>query len=381
MKLLYDVNEASFFLSHRLPLALEPRSRGYDVVVATAPDTGEERVIALGLQHRAIKLTRSGFNLGAEISSYRALKRLYQEEKPDLVHHVTIKPVLYDSFAARASGVKAVVNAVPGMGYVFTRGGTRASIARAGVNFVYRLAMQHQNMRVIFQNREDLAAFVAHAIVRREQTVLIRGSGVDLDRYCRSPEPDTAPTFLLASRMLKDKGVVGFAQAAAAIKAGVHHQDWNFRLAGGVDAGNPGSLTEVELRRLEADYGVEWLGHRDDIEELLRGCHVLCLPSYYREGVPKVLLEGSAVSRAMIASDMDGCREVITDEVTGLIVAPHDVESLAAAMIRLGADAALRQRLGQAAYDKAVAVFSEQDIVAHTFRVYEELCPVAEQSE
>ncbi|MDG2278037.1 MAG: glycosyltransferase family 4 protein [Pseudomonadales bacterium] len=381
MKLLYVVNEARFFLSHRLPLALEARSRGYDVVVATAPDTGEERVLELGLQHRAIKLTRSGFNLGAEISSYRSLKRLYQEEKPDLVHHVTIKPVLYGSFAARASGIKAVVNAVPGMGYVFTRRGTRASIGRAGVNFLYRLALQHENMRVIFQNREDLAGFIAHAIVRREQTVLIRGSGVDLDRYCRSPEPDTAPTFLLASRMLKDKGVVEFAQAAGAIKAGGHHQDWNFRLAGGVDAGNPGSLTEVELRRLEADYGVEWLGHRDDVEELLRGCHVLCLPSYYREGVPKVLLEGSAVSRAMIASDIAGCREVITDEVTGLIVAPHDVASLAAAMIRLGADAALRQRLGEAAYDKAVAVFSEQDIVAHTFRVYEELCPVAEQSE
>ncbi|NKB99681.1 MAG: glycosyltransferase [Pseudomonadales bacterium] len=186
MKLLYVVNEARFFLSHRLPLALEARKRGYDVVVATAPQTGEERVLELGLKHRAIHLTRSGFSIGAEISSYQALKQLYKEEQPDLVHHVTIKPVLYGSFAARASGVKAVVNAVPGMGYVFTRRGTRASIGRAGVNLLYRLALQHTNMRVIFQNSEDLAGFIGHAIVQREQTVLIRGAGVDLDRYAQS---------------------------------------------------------------------------------------------------------------------------------------------------------------------------------------------------
>ncbi|NKB99680.1 MAG: glycosyltransferase [Pseudomonadales bacterium] len=179
--------------------------------------------------------------------------------------------------------------------------------------------------------------------------------------------------------MLKDKGVVEFAKAAGAIRASGEHDDWRFQLAGGVDDGNPASLTEAELRKLETDFGVEWLGHRDDVGELLKRCHVFCLPSYYREGVPKVLLEASAVGRAMIASDIAGCREVVTDDVTGVIVPTRDVGSLVKAMTRLGEDADLRHRLAVAAHEKAVAVFSEQDVVTHTFRVYEELCPVAGQ--
>lgn len=372
MKLLYVVNEAGFFLSHRLPLAQEARRRGHEVVVVTAPNTGEERVTEAGYRHIPIPMSRSGFALGSEIATYRALKRIYAEERPDLVHHVTIKPVVYGSFAARSVKVPALVNAVPGMGYVFTRRGTRASIARAFVNTLYRLALRHPNMKVIFQNSEDLAAFIGHAIIRHGQTVLIRGAGVDLQKYVREPEPEGVPVFLLASRMIRDKGIIDFAEAAGIVRE--KHPDWQFLIAGGLDEENPAALSEADLKRLEADHGVRWLGH-SDLAELLKQCHVFCLPSYYREGVPKVLLEAAAMGRALIASDIAGCREVVTDGVTGLLVQTRDPASVAEGMLRLGEDPLLRNRLADAAYDKVIAVFSEDDIVNHTFRVYDELVP------
>lgn len=372
MKLLYVVNEAGYFLSHRLPLARQARARGAQVIVASAPDTGEDELARYGIEHRAISLSRSGFKLRSEIETYRTLLRLYREIRPDLVHHVTIKPVLYGTFAARSSRITAVVNAIPGMGYIFTRRGARASIVRSGVNALYRLALRHKNMRVIFQNKEDLAGFVGHAIVARQQAVLIRGAGVDLEKFTRASEPEGPPIFLLASRMLKDKGIVEFAHAAGLVKA--QHPDWRFLMAGRVDAGNPASLTEAQLYDLERDYGVEWLGQRDDMHKLLADVHVFVMPSY-REGLPKVLLEAAAAGRAAIASNIAGCREVVTNEVSGLIVSPRDAVSLSEAMLRLGRDADLRFRLADAAFEKAVAVFSEADVVKHTFRVYQELLP------
>ncbi len=371
MKILYVVNEAQFFLSHRLPLGLEAQARGYEVVVVTAPDTGEEQLARHGFRHVAVPMSRSGFVLRQEFSTYQAMKRIYLAEQPDLVHHVTIKPVIYGSFAARTTGVGAVVNAVPGMGFVFSRRGMRASILRSLVNLLYRLAFSHANMRVIFQNGEDLRGFLGHAIVRRENTVLIRGSGVDLDNFHPSVEPAGPITFTLVARMLRDKGLFEFAQAGAIARQ--QHPDWRFQLAGGVDPGNPTSLTEAELHDLESQYGVEWLGHCEDVAQLLEASHVVCLPTFYREGVPKTLLEAAAAGRPMIVSDIAGCREVVTDGVTGLLVPAREVQSLAKAMLLMGEDEVLRSRCGRAARDKAEAVFSVGDVVEHTFRVYDEL--------
>ncbi len=371
MKVLFVVNEARFFLSHRLPLGLEAKARGWEVVVVTAPMTGEEELRQYGFYHRTVPLSRSGFVPTQEIASYRALKQIYRSEKPDLVHHVTIKPVIYGSFAARTARVPAVVNAVPGMGFVFTRRGAKAAVLRSLVNMLYRLAFSHDNMRVIFQNSEDLRGFLAHAIVKRPAAVLIRGSGVDLARFRPEAQPSGPVTFLLVARMLRDKGVYEYAKAAS--RARETHADWRFLLAGGVDPGNPTSLGEAELKELEQRYGIEWLGHCDNISDLMARCHIVCLPTFYREGVPKTLLEAAAAGRAMIASDIAGCREVVTDGVTGLLVPPREVDALTDAMLRLGSDARLRERCGRAARDKAEAVFSVDDVVEHTFRVYDEL--------
>jgi glycosyltransferase involved in cell wall biosynthesis len=370
VKIVYVVNEARFFISHRLPLGQAAQARGYEVVVVTAPNTGEQQLQALGFRHIPAPLTRSGFILSQEIAAYRTLRRIYHLEQPDLVHHVTIKPVIYGSFAARRAGVPGVINAVPGMGFVFTRRGLRAVMLRGVVNALYRLAFAGLAMRIIFQNSEDLRAFINHGIVRRDQTVLIRGSGVDLQQFKPRQEPPAPMVFVLIARMLRDKGVVEYAQAAKLVKA--RHPDWRFLLVGGCDEGNPSTLSEAQLKALETDYGVEWQGHRDDIAALLQQSHVVVLPTY-REGLPKTLLEAAAAGAPMIASDIAGCREVVTDGVTGLLVPARCVAPLADAMLAMGEDEALRRRCGRAARDKAEAVFSVDDVVEHTFRVYDEL--------
>ena len=375
MKLLYVVNEARFFLSHRLALGLAAVGRGDEVWVVTGPNTGEAELAQHGFKHVSVPLTRSGFTLFQEVAAYRALKQIYRRENPDLVHHVTIKPVIYGSLAARAAKIPAVVNAVPGLGFVFSRRGLRAGVLRTLVTTLYRFAFANIHMRVIFQNSEDQREFVSQGIVQRERTILIRGSGVDLAAYRPGLEPDGPPVFVLVARMLSDKGVVEFARAAELVKR--QHPDWRFLLAGDLDPGNPAALTQTQLDILQQDHGVEWVGFQSDMPKLMAQAHVVCLPTY-REGLPKTLLEASAAARAIIATDIAGCREVITPGVNGLLVPPRTVEPLAQAMLQLGGDPELRQRLARSARDKAEAVVAVEDVVDHTFRVYDELlatCP------
>lgn len=371
MKILFVVNEAKFFLSHRLPIAEEASSRGYEVMVACGEGTGEQKLVALNIKYRTLPLSRSGINPMEELRTFRTLLKIYREERPDLVHHITIKPVLYGTAAARWSKVPAVVNAVPGMGFIFTRRGQIAALRRSFVNLGYRIALSHSNMRVIFQNIEDMRGFLGHAIIGRHQAALIRGAGVDLNLFRSTPEPAGHITFVLVARMLRDKGVREFVEAAEIVKE--QYPDWRFRLVGEVDPGNPSSLCKEEIDAWQTRGVVEWLGQRDDVELVIAAAHVVCLPSYGGEGLPKALLEGAASGRAMIASDIPGCREVVRDEVTGITVPPRDAKALAQAMLRLGEDPPLRARFGRSARQKAEAVFSVEDVVRHTFLVYEEL--------
>jgi len=288
------------------------------------------------------------------------------------VHHVTIKPVLYGTVAARLARVRGVVNAIPGMGFVFTRRGIGARLRRWFVFLLYRLAVSHPNMRVIFQNREDRAAFLSRAIVDPAQVVLIRGSGVDLGEFEPTPEPPTDDiVFVLIARMLRDKGVGEFVEAAARLRPS--YPNWSFWLVGDVDPGNPASLSVDDLMAWDNEGVIHWLGHREDVAEVMKLAHVVVLPSYYREGLPKTLLEAAASQRSMIASRVAGCLEVVTDGVTGLIVEPRDVEDLTATMARMGNDPKLRERLARAALSKAEAVFRVEDVVRDTFVVYQQL--------
>jgi glycosyltransferase involved in cell wall biosynthesis len=369
-KVLFVVNDAAFFKSHRLRLAQEAIARGYEAVVACGTDTGEAALESLGIRCRSFALSRSGINPLRELQTFVALLRIYRSEAPDIVHHVTIKPVIYGTLASRFARVPAVVNAIPGMGFVFTQRGFPARTVRGLVNLLYRIALNHGNMRFIFQNREDLQNFVENTVIPEKLTYLIRGSGIDLAEFPFVPEPPEPVVFVLVARMLTDKGIREYVDAARRVRA--LEPTWRWLLVGGADPGNPSSLTEDELTAMNAEGCVEWLGQRTDVRDLLGKSHVVCLPSY-REGLPKSLLEASGVGRAMIASNVPGCREVVRDGITGLLVEPRDGRALADAMLRLGRERTLRAKLGRAARERAEALYSIDDVVRDTFLIYDEL--------
>lgn len=368
MRILFLVNDTRFFLSHRLPLALAAREKGYEVHVAAAPVSGSEAIAAAGLVYHPLAFRRSALGPVGELRTLIMLYRLLRRIRPDRVHNVTIKPVLYGSLAARLTGVPVIVNAISGLGTVFLAQGTRAHLLRWFVERAYRVALNTPKCVTIFQNPDDRALFVERRMVVEERTVLIRGAGVDTRRFAPSPEPEGLPTVVLCARMLRDKGVVEFVEAAKALKS--QGCQARFVLAGGLDPGNRSALTEAELRRWCADGTVEWLGHCADMPALLQGAHIACLPSY-REGLPKSLLEAAACARPIVTCDVPGCREIVANEVNGLLVPPRDVPRLATALSRLIDDASLRARFGQRGRERVLDAFSLEQVVAQTLALYE----------
>ena len=369
-RILFVVNSPDFFVSHRLPLGIAAVQAGHDVHVATAAGRGSAHILRNGMTFHALPLHRSSARPWEELFSVAALVRFYASLRPDLVHHVTIKPVLYGGLTSRLLRVPAVVHAVSGLGYVFISRGAAASARRAGVRAGYRLALRHPNMRVVFQNEDDRGAFLKERLVRREDTVIIRGSGVNLTTFAPVPEPSGPFTVLFPARMLVDKGVREVAEAARSLRAeGVRMR---LVLAGPTDRGNPACVSEEELRGWEREGLVEWLGERDDMPALMRAAHVVCLPSY-REGLPKALLEAAASGRAIVTTDAPGCREVTREGENGLLVPVRDAHAVARALRRLAESSELRARMGVRSRAIAEQEFSVEGVVRQTLAVYDEL--------
>ncbi len=369
-RLLFVVNNPAFFLSHRLPIALAASEDGFDVHVATMPGPAAGQIEQLGLTHHALPMTRSGKNPVSEIYTLFALWRLFRRLRPDVVHGVTIKPVLYGGIAARLAGVPGYVAAISGLGFVFMQQGGRARVLRAVATWLYRLALGHRNSRVIFQNGNDRDLLLKAGAVRAEHVVLIRGSGVDLDVFKALPEPSDPPVALMASRLLVDKGVREFVEAAR-LAAG---QGGGLRwvLAGGVDPGNPTGISADEVAQWQAEGVIEYVGERTDMAQLYEQCHIAVLPSY-REGLPKSLIEAAACGRAVVTTDVPGCRDAITPDVTGLLVPAQDAKALCAAVLCLANDAALRQRMGAAGRALAEQAFDVRQVVSRHLEIYRDL--------
>jgi glycosyltransferase involved in cell wall biosynthesis len=262
MKLLYVVNNPAFFLSHRLAIAKAARDEGYEVHVATPESEGFREVQRQGFIFHPIPLDRSGGRVWREVGTFAALWALYRRIRPHIVHHVTIKPVLYGSIAARLAGVPSVVNAVSGLGYVFLARGLKAALVRNAVMRIYRIAFSHPNLTVIFQNPDDQSLFANAGMLTEAKVLLIKGSGVDVGEYIPSAAGPGEPLVVLPARMLWDKGVREFVEAAVALKGkGVEAR---FALVGGADDGNPASADSQWLEAVQKGGSVEWWGHRQD---------------------------------------------------------------------------------------------------------------------
>jgi len=369
-RLLFVVNNPAFFLSHRLPLALGARDAGYEVHVATMDGPTVPQITAHGLIHHVIPMSRSGKNPLTEIQSIYALWRLFRKLRPGIVHAVTIKPVLYGGIAARLAGVPAYVAAVSGLGFIFTRSAQGYDFLRLAATLLYRLALGHPNSRVIFQNTNDRDVLRDAGVIRPGQAVLIRGSGVDLDEFAMLPEPPGAPVAIMAARLLADKGVNEFVAAARLAAGDASGLRWV--LAGSPDPGNPASITQATFQQWREEGLVECLGERSDIARLYSEAHIVVLPSY-REGLPKSLVEAAACGRAVVTTDVPGCRDAIEPGVSGLLVPPRDAGALARAVLDLAHDAGKRRAMGRAGRSLAEREFDIRKVVQAHLDLYQSI--------
>lgn len=370
-RLLFLINDAAFFLSHRLPIALAARAAGMDVHVATPADGASPTIGAHGFSFHPIPMSRSGANPLREIQTFGEIIRLLRSVRPDVLHTVTIKPVLYGGFAARLVRQPAVVSAIPGLGSVFTQNTFLASSVRRIIRTTYALALRHRRSKVIFQNPEDQRWFVEAGIIASADSVLIRGSGIDLTRFRASPLPIDVPMVLFASRMLRAKGVAEFVAAAERLKQrGVSAR---FVVVGEPDEGNPWCIPRETLAAWHRAGAVEWWGRRDDMPDVLSQSYMFCLPSYYGEGLPKALLEAAASGRPLVATDIPGCREIVRPGVNGILIPARDADALACAIRTVIEDRTLAAAMGRRSREIAELEFGVERVVEDTLRVYEEL--------
>ncbi len=368
-KLLYLVTEDWYFVSHRLALAEAAREAGYDVTVVTNVAKHGGIIRNAGLNLIAADFDRSGLNPLRDSATIAKLAAIYRREKPDVVHHVAMKPVLYGSIAARAANVPRVVNAIMGLGYVFTSESAKAIILRPAVRLALRAALSAKSSRVIVQNRDDREQLITSQLVKEANVRLIRGSGVDIANFSVTPPPAGRPRVVLPARLLRDKGVVEFIEAARLLKRdGV---DAEFILAGAPDPLNPASLNQNEIDAYVREGIVTDLGWRDDMASVFADATIICLPSY-REGLPKALLEAAASGRPIVTTDVPGCREIVRHDVNGLLVPARNAHALAAALHHLIADPVLRARLATAGRAIVEAEFTLPRIISEILAVYSE---------
>ena len=366
--LLFLVTEDWYFASHRLDLARQAVAEGYRVVVATRVHEHGEILRQAGCELAPLDWVRGAGHPLTELRFLRCLVSLYRELRPVAVHHVALKPVVYGSIAARLTGVPVVINAIAGLGYVFTNRSGMARLLRPVIRAGLRHALNARGTWVIVQNPDDQALLVRETGLDPRRCVLIRGAGVDLESFrAGTPEPSLPAVVLLPARMLWDKGVGEFAEAARRLRA--EGLTVRFVLVGGLDPGNPRAVDEATLRGWVQEGVVEWWEHQAAMAEIYPQAHIVVLPSY-REGLPKALLEAAACGRAIITTDAPGCREVVAHEDNGLLVPVRDPASLAAAIRDLVSDPVRRRRMGARGRVRMEAEFSVDEVVRRTLPLY-----------
>jgi len=365
--IVFVVNIDWFFVSHRLPIAIALIKSGFKVHLVCRFTTYQAHLEDLGICTHAFDISRGGMSLVSEFRSFYNLYRLVNGIKPDLVHLVTVKPVMYGSLVARLLGIRKVVASISGLGFVFIDNSIKAQVIRKIVIYCYRLGLSVKNVSVIFQNPSDLSLFLDHKIVSDSQAFLIRGSGVDLDYFRLTTEPEESPVVMFLARFLKDKGIVEFVEASSIVKASFPSA--RFVVVGNIDSDNPNSILPADLDRWVKLGLVEDWGYFSDVFSAIRQSNLMVLPSY-REGLPKSLMESAACGRAVITTDVPGCRDAIVSGETGLLVYPRCSQMLADAIVQLLQDGQLRKKFGAAGRLHAESCFDVNSIVSQHLSIY-----------
>ena len=365
--IIYFVSEDWYFCSHRLPIARKALAEGFKVVVVTRVSNHRDIIKSEGFELAPIGINRGGMNLFSELRTISTLYSYYKKYKPDIVHHVAIKPVIYGALVARLIGSIKIVNAMAGLGFVFISNKKRVKLLRFFVHQLFRFLFNNKNSQLILQNKDDLGYFLKNKLVNNENVTIVRGSGVDVKKFIPAEESTGVPIVMLASRMLWDKGVGEFIEAAKILKQeGVEAR---FVLVGDSDPENPASIPNAQLSEWHELGIVEWWGERGNMHEMLTQAHIVCLPSY-REGLPKVLLEAASCGKPIIATDVPGCREIVHDGENGVLVPLKDSNSLADAIKELVNNPNKRDRMGENGRRLVEREFSEEIVAFQTSRVY-----------
>lgn len=369
-RVLYIVNDASFFAKQRLHAALAAKEKGALVHVASPAGQDESLISRLGIQFHRIPLSRSSINPFTELRAVLSLVALLRKLRPDIIHAITIKPVIYAGLAANIIGVPSRVFSVSGLGYLFTSNSLRARFLRWFAVAGYRFVFSSNRIRVIFENGSDQDGFVERRLLDPRKSVVIPGAGVDTKRFFPGEDTTSPPLVVLAARMLSDKGVFEFAEAARIVLSeGISAR---FVLIGAPDPGNPACIPEAVLRQLTESHGVEWWGQRDDMPEILRSASISCLPSY-REGLSTFLAESAASGLPIVTTDVPGCRDAVIDRVTGIVVPPKDPVALAKELKDLLLSPERARTMGAAGRELSECRFSKDRVCAATTSVYLEL--------
>ncbi|HUS54352.1 MAG TPA: glycosyltransferase family 4 protein [Thermohalobaculum sp.] len=368
-RLLFVINDLAFLISHRLPVAQAALEAGYEVHIAAPKDSSSEmRLAGQGFHLHRLSMHRHKVNPFSELRSIWQIFRTYRRLKPDTVHLITIKPVLYGGISARLAGVPAVVSAISGLGFAFSGRSFKSRAISRLVKPLYRLALGHSRQSVIFQNEHDRMTLENLGVDLSGKVEIIRGSGVDLAAYKHTPEPDGPVTVIVPSRLLHDKGIAEFVEAARILKR--ENSTARFVLVGDAPIENPGSISQTILDFWRTEGVVELWGFRADMPSVLSQAHIVVLPSYYREGLPKALIEAAACGRPVVTTDAPGCRDAIIADLTGRLVPVRDIPALADAMRGLIDDKATRLRMGSAGRALAEQAFSIEHVTRRHVEIY-----------
>lgn len=370
-KLFIVVNQDWFFLSHRLPIGGAALREGYDVTIVCEDTGASDKIRSKGLKTIDLPINKAGTNIKDEVKTFFFLYRLFRRERPDIVHLVGLKTMLWGSLACRLAGVRAMVSAVCGLGVLFDEEHAQSFMTRSILK-VLRITHHKKRLAVIFQNNDDKKIFLDAKIMKEQQCAFTNGSGINLQNYDFTSEPTAGPIkIIFTARMVEDKGTLVLIDAANKLEA-EYRGKIQFLLCGGLDT-NPNGITKEMLEsRCDGDY-IQWLGHRKDVLELLKQSHIMAFPSWYREGLPKSVIEAEAIGRPVVTTDSVGCRDTVVDGKNGFMIPIKDADALAVALKKLIDNPELRQTMGRNAREFAVSRFNINDVVKVHLNVYKEL--------
>jgi glycosyltransferase involved in cell wall biosynthesis len=366
-KLLFIVNTAGFFLSHRKGLALGAKAKGFDVVVAAPADPERQfEIEKLGFRFESLPMSRKGINPIIELKTIWQFVSLIKKVNPDVVHAFTLKPVVYSSLA-RWFGHYRLVTTFTGLGHVFTSDRLKALVIRFFVIQLLKISLKSSQVKVIFQNSDDQNLFHDLNILCKERSDIIPGTGVDTEKF-KPQDGNIKPVVVFPARFLVDKGFFEMIEAGKQLASeGVPFELW---LIGNLDPGNPSSATMEDLHNLRQLHFITKIEYSKEIHSVYAHAQVVCLPSY-REGIPLALIEASACGRAIVTTQVPGCTSVVDHRSNGLLVPARDFKSLAEALKTILTNPSLREQMQIQSRKKALAEFDQRIVIAKNLRLYE----------